>query len=57
MAWDEVPGERLNEILSTHRPLCFDCLVAETFRDRFPDRIVEDPLRPGAARRGPGSAA
>ena len=58
LGWDEVPGEHLPEILSTHRPLCFNCLVAETFRNRFPDRVVDDPLRSEVAhRRGPRSAA
>jgi hypothetical protein len=45
-SWEEIRSEDLPALLATCRPLCFNCLVAETFRQRFPDRVVDDPLRP-----------
>jgi hypothetical protein len=58
-SWEDVASEDLPEILATHRPLCFNCLVAETFRRRFPDRVVENPIRlvKPARRDGPRSVA
>jgi hypothetical protein len=52
VSWEEIRPAELPILLSTHRPLCFDCLVAETFRRRFPDRIVEDPRPPVRVARG-----
>jgi hypothetical protein len=54
LPWEEVAAEHLPEILATHRPLCFNCLVAETFRERFPDRVVEDPIRGAETHRRTG---
>jgi hypothetical protein len=39
--WPEVPAERLPEFLSTHKPLCWNCHIAETFRRQHPDLIVD----------------
>jgi hypothetical protein len=62
LSWDDVKSEELPALpalLSTHRPLCFNCLVAETFRQRFPDKVVDDPLRssdnPGRDRTRPAA--
>jgi hypothetical protein len=41
--WADVPPETLTEVLRTHQPVCWNCLVAEGFRLRFPDRVVERP--------------
>ncbi len=41
--WDEIRAEELPKILETHRQICWDCHVAESFRSRFPDRVVDDP--------------
>lgn len=41
-----VPVETLNEVLETHQPVCWDCLVAETFRLEHPDRVTARPGRP-----------
>lgn len=41
--WDEVSAKDLPEVLRTHQPICFDCLIAESFREKFPDRVVDDP--------------
>ena len=34
MAWDDFRPEELAEALPTHRPICFDCHLAEKFRHR-----------------------
>lgn len=44
--WQDVAPEDLWEVFATYRPLCSDCLAAETFRTRFPDRVVDDPRPP-----------
>jgi hypothetical protein len=44
--WPQVEPERVFDVMATHRPLCASCLVAETFRRRFPDRVVDRPERP-----------
>ena len=46
--WREVRAEDVPAVLATHRPVCWDCLVTETFRRRFPDRVVERPPRPAS---------
>jgi len=43
--WHEVRAEKLPEVLATHRALCWNCLVAETFRRRFPELVVERPWK------------
>jgi hypothetical protein len=43
LAWSDVPPSRLYEILATHRPVCASCDVAETFRRRHADWVVERP--------------
>lgn len=40
-SWDEIPNENLATALETYRPLCSECEVAESFRRRFPDRVVD----------------
>ena len=46
--WSEIPAEKLQEVLSTHWPVCWNCHIAETFRREHPELVVdrpEDPLR------------
>lgn len=46
--WSEVPAEKLQEVLRTHKPVCWSCHIAETFRREHPELVVdrpEDPLR------------
>jgi hypothetical protein len=40
-SWDEVPQARVAEGLDSLLPLCASCRVAESFRSRFPDRVVD----------------
>lgn len=41
--WPEVPPDTLPEVLATHKPVCFDCYVAETFRREHPDLVLDNP--------------
>jgi hypothetical protein len=47
--WAEVPSATLPEVLLTHQAVCWNCMVAEGFRLRFPDLVVERPPRPGSS--------
>ena len=40
-SWEEIPDANLAAVLETHQPLCPACQVAESFRERFPDRVVD----------------
>lgn len=39
--WRDFQPEKLPEVLETHRPVCWNCHVAETFRRTRPDRVVD----------------
>ena len=39
--WEEVPPQDLAETMATWRPLCANCTLAETFRQRYPDRVTD----------------
>lgn len=41
--WDEVHPERLPEVFATHRPVCWNCHIAESFRREHPERVVDRP--------------
>ncbi len=43
LAWAAVDASRLDEILATHQPVCFDCHVAETFRRTHPELVLDNP--------------
>lgn len=51
LEWAEVPAERLPHLLSAGKPVCWDCLVAEKFRSRHPELVIDAPARHG----GPAS--
>ena len=40
-SWDEIPNAEVSSALETSLPLCPECRVAESFRHRFPDRVVD----------------
>jgi hypothetical protein len=54
MEWEEVSAETLPLLLETHYRICWSCHVAESFRARFPDLVIDDPLGPAPR---PDSAA
>ena len=43
--WKDTPPERLPDMLATHQPVCWDCYVAEAFRQRYPELAVERPWK------------
>jgi hypothetical protein len=43
LSWVEIPAEDLPAALAVCQPLCSDCYLAESFREKFPDRVVDDP--------------
>jgi hypothetical protein len=39
--WDEIPNVNLSTVLENELPVCSACQVAESFRERFPDLVVD----------------
>jgi hypothetical protein len=46
-AWDEIAAQDLPDVAAHQLPLCANCTLAESFRQRFPDRVVDRIPRPG----------
>jgi hypothetical protein len=44
MRCSDVPGEGLPQVLETHQPICWNCYIAEEFRRRNPDLVVDWPV-------------
>lgn len=40
-SWDEIPNANLAAVLEAELPVCSACQVAESFRQRFPDLVVD----------------
>lgn len=40
-SWEEIRDADLPAALETHKPVCPSCELAESFRQRFPDRVVD----------------
>jgi hypothetical protein len=43
--WRDVAPERIPTLMQTHLPLCWNCLVVQTFCRRYPELIVERPAK------------
>src|SRR6266576_3849706 len=43
LEWNEIPLEHLQQTLSTHWPVCWNCHIAETFRRRHPELVTDRP--------------
>jgi hypothetical protein len=43
ISWEDIRSEDLSASLAADRPICSDCLLAESFREEFPDRVLDDP--------------
>ncbi len=41
--WTSVAPQDVPAVLATHRALCWNCLIAESFLRQHPDRVVQDP--------------
>lgn len=39
--WSDFPPQTVFDVLSDHEPVCWDCLVAESFRERYPDLVTD----------------
>lgn len=39
--WTDVRAQQLPEVFATHRPVCWNCHVTETFRRVCPDLVVD----------------
>jgi len=44
--WKELRPQQLPEIMETHRPVCWNCHIAETFRRTHPELVVNRELEP-----------
>lgn len=40
-SWDEIPNGNVSSALQGQLPLCSACQVAESFRRKFPDHVVD----------------
>lgn len=47
-ACDDIGAERLPDVLATHKPVCWNCHIAETFRREFGDIVVDRSYIPSA---------
>ncbi len=43
LEWSAVQSEKLPEVLATHKPVCWNCHVAESFRRQHPELVVDRP--------------
>jgi hypothetical protein len=39
--WDTVPPDQVKAVLDSHLPVCSSCVLADSFRRRFPDRVTD----------------
>jgi hypothetical protein len=39
-----IPGDQLPGVLATYKPVCWNCLVAEEFRGRNPELVIDWPV-------------
>lgn len=43
--WHDVPVETLPQVLATHQPVCWNCLIAMTFRRQHPELVIDRPRK------------
>jgi hypothetical protein len=43
LEWSAVQAEKLPEVLTTHKPVCWNCHVAETLRRQHPELVIDRP--------------
>lgn len=41
LSWSAFPPEQVLDVLATHRPVCWDCRVAEGFRREHPELVTD----------------
>jgi hypothetical protein len=49
IAVDDVAPERIYELSATHDRVCWNCHLAETFRRKYPDLVIDRPAAPPPA--------
>jgi hypothetical protein len=45
--WDTFAPEQIMDVVASHKPVCWDCHGAESFRRDHPELVTERPPRPG----------
>ncbi len=50
--WQDVPAEQLPRVLADHAPLCWNCYIAESFRELHPELVLDNPWRREGGRAG-----
>jgi hypothetical protein len=45
--WNGFHPEQVVDVLASHKPVCWDCHIAETFRREHPELVTERPQRLG----------
>jgi len=48
--WNEVDPSKIDQILKTHLPVCWNCHVAESFRREHPELVTDRNDKPVASR-------
>jgi hypothetical protein len=43
-SWKDIPPEKLPEVMATQYPVCWDCKVIETVRQKHPERVTDRPV-------------
>jgi hypothetical protein len=41
VTWEQIPPGDLQAVLDSHQPVCATCVLAESFRRSFPDRVTD----------------
>jgi hypothetical protein len=41
--WNDIPLDKLQEVMGTHLPVCWNCHIAESFRREHPELVVDRP--------------
>jgi len=45
VSWGGVPAETLPDVFQTHKPVCWSCHIAESFRREHPELVTDRPAR------------
>ena len=43
LVWNDVKPEQIYEVFASHKAICWDCHIAETFRRQRPDLVIDNP--------------
>jgi hypothetical protein len=50
LEWPDVEATKVFDIMESHKPVCWSCLMTEGFRKQFPERVIDAPSDSGARR-------